>query len=210
MSQVRTAILGLLVFAAAYLAFQNRRLLVLGGIAGAVLALVTLPYWYSALLPELAATDPREELDLERLGSGRPTFWLNDLVIFANLPLDRQLAGVGIGARGEYSVTEEEIMGHSDWLELLTQTGIVGFLLFGAIQVAILRKLLRMPLPERWGYVALFVAVNLMMLVSNSYAWRIQVSQIYYMMLAFVELPQAVAVARIAPPELSTAGRAWR
>jgi hypothetical protein len=33
-----------------------------------------------------------------------------------------------------------------------------------------------------------------MMVVSNSYAWRIQVSQLYYMVLAYIEIQQSQTV----------------
>jgi hypothetical protein len=41
---------------------------------------------------------------------------------------------------------------------------------------------------ERGIFIALFVSVVVMMAVSNSYIWRIQVSQLYYMILAFIEI----------------------
>lgn len=194
MSQVRSAILGLLVFALVYCYFNNRKLLLLGGVAGVIIAVSTVSYWWAALVPEAVTAERGIQVEAMDIGSGRPHFWLNDLRVYGGLPLDQKLGGVGIGARGEYSVTGEEILGHSDWLELLTQTGAVGLLLFAALQVVIMRKILRMERQERYTFLALFLAVNFMMLVSNSYAWRIQVSQLYYMMLAFIELPAAAAV----------------
>lgn len=197
MSQVRSAILGLIAFGLIFLFFQNRKALLFGGTAAVVVAISTFSYWYAAMLPEAVTAERGIEVKATDWGSGRPNFWLNDLRIYARLPLDQKLGGVGIGARGEYSVTDEEIIGHSDWLELLTQTGIVGFLLFAALQVLILTKILRVPGRERYLFLSVFLAVNFMMLVSNSYAWRIQVSQLYYMILAFIELPPSNPVVRV-------------
>lgn len=208
MSQVRTAILGLMIFLGVLFFFLNRGLLILGAAAATLIALATVPYWYAAMFPELVAAERGIEVKATDFGSGRPNFWLHDLRVYGELPLDQKLAGVGIGARGEYSVTGEVIVGHSDWLELLTQTGVVGFLLFAGLQWVILRKILRMEGPERYAFLAMFLAVNAMMLLSNSYAWRIQVSQLYYMMLAFIELPQRVEATRTPEAVVARAGTA--
>lgn len=60
--------------------------------------------------------------------------------------------------------------------------------MFAVVQVLMLRAIWRLPAPDRYVFLALFGAVNVMMFVSNSYAWRIQVAHPYYMMLAFIEL----------------------
>ncbi|HEX7044863.1 MAG TPA: O-antigen ligase family protein [Burkholderiales bacterium] len=187
MSQVRSAVLGLLTFTATYLYFVRRAMLVYGAIAAALVAAATVPYWLPALLPEVAMMRQGIELDVMDLGSDRPRYWLNDLMVFADLPLDRKLAGVGIGAIAEHSIGPR-LYGHNDWLQILTQTGLVGLVLFLALQVAVLRRILRSHAEERPLFLALFCAVNVMMLVSNSYVWRIQVSQLYYMILAFIEI----------------------
>lgn len=188
MSQVRTALLGLLTFIAIYLCYLNRRLLIVGTAAFAVLAAATAPYWLARLAPELIVQERGIEVGALDVGSGRPRLWLNDIAVFGRLPIDQQIGGVGIGANEQVG-DGETLYGHNDWLGMLTQTGIVGFLLFAALQLAIFRRILQMQGKERYLFMALFAAVNVMMLVSNSYAWRIQVSQLYYMMLAFIELP---------------------
>ena len=190
MSQVRTALVGIIIFTSIYLYFRNKRFLIYAIAAFAAIATTTVPFWLPALLPEVAMQQPGTELDSENLGSGRPRMWRNDLTVFASLPIDQKLAGVGIGSRfsGE---TGQVLYGHNDWLELLTQTGIVGVGLFAMLQLLIFLAILRLP-PERhrYPYLALFVAVNVMMMVSNSYAWRIQVGHLYYIILAFIELNQ--------------------
>lgn len=187
MSHVRSALLGLLTFAAIFLNFYNRKALLAVTATLVVVAAMTVPFWLPALLPELELRSRGIEVDDMDLGSGRPRMWLNDIMVFYERPIDQQLAGAGIGNRvGEDGV----VRGHNDWLEMLTQTGVVGFSLFAALQFAILRRILRMEGKDKWAFFALFAAVSLMMLVSNAYAWRIQVSQIYYMILAFIEIPR--------------------
>jgi O-antigen ligase len=124
------------------------------------------------------------------LGSGRPSLWLNDIMVFAERPIDAKLAGAGIGNRSGISEAGGQVFGHNDWLELLTQTGLIGLALFAALQFLIFKKLLRMEGNKKYAFLSLFIAVNLMMFVSNSYVWRIQVGHLYYMILAFIELPR--------------------
>src|SRR5690606_22132336 len=113
-----------------------------------LVAAATVPYWLPALLPEVAMMRQGIELDVMDLGSDRPRYWLNDLMVFADLPLDRKLAGVGIGAIAEHSIGPR-LYGHNDWLQILTQTGLVGLVLFLALQVAVLRRILRSHAEER-------------------------------------------------------------
>jgi O-antigen ligase len=191
MSAVRSALLGLLTFTVIFLYFNNRKALLAVTATLVVVASLTVPFWLPALLPEIDMRNRGIEVDDMSLGSGRPRIWLNDITVFYERPIDEQLAGAGIGNRYQ---EDSEVRGHNDWLEMLTQTGIVGFLLFAALQFAILRRILRMEGKDKWAFFALFAAVSLMMLVSNAYAWRIQVSQLYYMILAFIELPMSRSI----------------
>lgn len=190
MSQVRSAILGLMVFAAVYLYFYNRKLLITGAVGVTVLAAITAAYWLPALLPEISGKNQGMEINMMEMGSGRPTYWLHDFMLYLDLPLDQKLAGVGIGTGDPAAdtVVEYKLYGHNDWLDILTQTGLVGLLLFAMLQFLILKAILRLPREHRHLFLALYCAVIVMMFVSNSYAWRIQVSQLYYMVLAFVEI----------------------
>jgi hypothetical protein len=187
-SAVRSAVLGLLIFLGLYGYMQNRKALLLGGAALAVLAVVAAPIWIPALLHEFAPDRRGGDPEMMKLGSGRPERWANDIAMYAGLPIDQKIAGIGIGVR---STSEDDTVGgHSDWLRILWDTGIIGFVLFAWLQILILRAILRMRGSERYVFLALFAAVNVMMLVSNSYTLRIQVGQLYYMILAFIEIPQ--------------------
>lgn len=187
MSQVRSAILGLMVFVVMYLYAFNKKLLIVGATALTVVAVLSLPYWMPVLLPDVWLMERGQDTSLMGLGSGRPRFWLNDITQFVALPVDQLLAGFGIGR--EYKDGDLFLMGHSDWLEILTNTGIIGFILFATLQFFMFRAILKMQGREKYIFLAMFFAVNTMMLVSNSYAWRIQVSHLYYILLAFIEIP---------------------
>ena len=187
MSQVRSAVLGLLIFLGLYGYLQNKKALLLGGAALAVVAVVAAPFWIPVLLHEFAPHQRAGEPTLMKMGSGRPTRWANDIEMYTQLPIDQKLAGIGIGVRE--TSEDEEVGGHSDWLRILWDTGLIGFALFAWLQILILRAILRMRGSERYVFLALFAAVNVMMLVSNSYTLRIQVGQLYYMILAFIEIP---------------------
>lgn len=196
-SQVRSAIFGLLTFAAVYFFFVNRKLFVVGTAALMLIALALLPLWLPALLPEFAMRQRGIEVMTLDLGSGRPRMWLSDLQVFAALPIDRQIAGVGIGNRGDQSA-DQLIYGHNDWLELMVQTGIVGVILYLTLQIFLFKAIRRVHGADRYVCLALFCAINAMMLVSNSFVWRIQVSQLYFILLALTELPmRSAAVTRV-------------
>jgi hypothetical protein len=77
--------------------------------------------------------------------------------------------------------------------------------IFAWLQIAILRTILKLAPPEKYLFGALFGAVTIMMLVSNSYAWRIQVSQLYYMVLAYIEIRQSRAALSDSVNKASTA-----
>jgi O-antigen ligase len=79
---------------------------------------------------------------------------------------------------------------HNDWLDVLMQTGAVGLLLLLALQILILKAILRVPGHEKYAFLSVYLAVIVMMFVSNSYVWRIQVGHIYYIMLAYIEIRQ--------------------
>ena len=185
-SQVRSAILGLIVFIGMYLFYINKKLLIVLSTTVTVVAVLLLPYWLNVLLPDVVMVE-KGQADITALGSGRPYYWLNDMKQFVELPLDQLLSGFGIGR--DYEDENLHLVGHSDWLEILTNTGIVGFLLFFILQILLLRGIIKMNGRDKYLLLAMFSAVNVMMLVSNSYVWRIQVSHLYYMMLAFIEIP---------------------
>lgn len=188
-SQVRSAILGLLVFGAVYLFFTNKRRFFIGAGALAGIAAVTMPYWLPALLPDVVTVQMGVS-DASEIGSGRLQYWKHNLAVFAQLPFDQKLAGIGIGdiPQTMYVGEDEALDSHNDWLDMLMQTGLIGLLMFMVLQILIFRAVLRMPTTERYLFLALFLAVLVMMFVSNSYTWRIQVGHLYYITLAYIEI----------------------
>lgn len=189
MSQVRSAIVGLVIFGLVYGLARSRKTLFMTGAAALVLGVALFPYWAPALLPDVL-TGHHTGMDWSKLGSGRTDYWQRNVQLFANLPLDQKIAGVGIGNRVTPNLAKEgDILdSHNDWLDMLMQTGLVGLLLFAFIQLMILRAILHIESKVRFFYLAMFAAVNVMMFISNSYAWRIQVAYPYYMLIAYAEL----------------------
>ncbi|MEX2162799.1 MAG: O-antigen ligase family protein [Sulfuricaulis sp.] len=192
MSQVRTAVLGLLIFLCIFSLAVNKKVFLIGATTFVLAAIATSSYWLVAFNPELGAEGRGVEVGVINIGSGRPNLWLNDIRVFAERPIDAKLAGAGIGNRSGIGEAEGQVYGHNDWLELLTQTGLIGLLLFATLQILIFKKILRMKGREKYAFIALFIAVNFMMFVSNSYVWRIQVGQLYYMMLGYIEIRQTL------------------
>lgn len=194
-SQVRTAMLGLLVFVAVYLYFYNKRLLVIGSVAGAVLFAIVLPILVPVLFFDLMMAEKVEgKWSVEDIGSGRQDIWAGNLERFSGMPLDRQLAGAGIGNKVQLGGGEGIVDSHSDVLDILVQTGMVGLLLYVVLQASIFLAILRLPRTTRPIFLAIFLAVTVMNFVSNSYVSRFGLAQMLYIALAFVQLPQRAPV----------------
>lgn len=183
-SQVRTALVGAILFTGAYLFYRNRKVFLVLSVACAAAAIIFAPVLISKYFPDVVQIE-RGEAGLDELGSGRLRIWGGNIEYFGNLPIDRQIAGVGLG-NNEANVGGLD--SHNDFLNLFIQTGIVGFLLFAAIQVLLLRYILHLPKKERFVYGALFFSVVLMNLLSNSYISRFGLGQMFYMIMAYVEL----------------------
>jgi O-antigen ligase len=189
MSQVRTALVGLVAFMAVFLFFTNRKALIVSVAVVGVVIVAFLPLLFPYLFPDLVMIQ-KGQGDMSYIASGRPVFWENNLKLFAGLSFDRQLAGVGIGNKeGEAVYTGEGFMdSHNDFLEVLIHTGIVGFVLFLAMQIVFFRAILRLNGAVKYGFLAFFLAIAIMNFSSNSYISRFGLGQMYYIVLAYVGL----------------------
>lgn len=183
MSQVRTALLGLLVFLTILGFYRNKKLLVGSAVVGVLAMAAFYPVLKPYLFPDVVMVE-RTGADAGELASGRPGRWRDNLDAFANLPLDRQLAGAGIG----HNRLDGFVDSHNDILDVMVQTGVIGLALFLAIQYMLLRRIMQLPGPERYAFVALFVAVLAMNVASNSYVARFGLAQMFYYVIAYVEL----------------------
>jgi len=137
--------------------------------------------------------------DEGELGSGRPKIWKHNLDIFWSMPIDRQLAGAGIGNKG-VSGTDGVVDSHNDYLEMMMNTGIVGLLLYLTMQLLMLHKILRLPGREKHVFLGVFMAVVLMNFSSNSYITRAALAQMLFLVLAYIELPSAARAQKLTEP----------
>jgi O-antigen ligase len=210
MSRVRTTIVGLAVFLLYYLFIYHRRLLVVVIIPLCAVVAVALGAWlYENLFFDFAKVQSGEWAAGEA-GSGRPLIWAKNLQIFSDLSIDRQLAGLGVGNKVTSGEGVED--SHNDYLDTLMETGIIGLSLYVALQLAILVAILRMPLSIRHAFIGIFVAVALMNFASNSYITRSGLAQMYFLVMAYVEIRRVKQKARVAMPGQDARKRhiAWR
>ncbi len=197
-SQSRTAQLGLIVFFAIYLYQVSKKWLLIGGAMLGVFVVIMSPLlalmYYDVIRVE------QGERPFEEIGSGRPYFWAHNLSEFSNASPDRILAGIGIGnlvPMGTVdSAAEENIWSsHNDFLSVLIHTGVIGMLIFAALQIVMLKKILSIEGRERAAFLALFVAVLVMNFASNSYISRFALAQIYFLVMAYLDFPTAKTAA---------------
>ncbi|NDV21847.1 O-antigen ligase [Desulfovibrio sp. JC022] len=190
-SYVRTCFLGFICFVYYYLFRGNKKLLaLLTGIMG-VLLVLSAAVLYTIFFDMVdAAKGP----DKSQFGSGRPTIWMHNIEEFAAQPLDGILAGVGVGNISTHIKSRKQVgdmwNSHNDFLDVLTQTGIIGFFLFVAFQFCLFQKIRLLEGKERYVFLALFLTVTFMNFVSNSYVTRFGLGQMFYAVLAYIELPE--------------------
>jgi len=192
MSAVRTTMVGLFVFGATLSIFHyKRRLIVLVVGALAVSAFFFFGPVKHYLFREAAQAKKDVTFNADLYGSGRPMIWGEYLDAFFSMPIDRQVAGIGIGnskSKGNKNSDWLTIDGHNDFLDVLVFTGYIGLVLYLAIHAAFLSKILKLHGGERYGFLALLGAAMLMNFFSNSYFSRFALAQMLYAVLAYIEL----------------------
>jgi O-antigen ligase len=210
-SQVRTVYIGLLVFAVVLLYQLNKKALVAFIATLAVVVISSAAIVQTVFFDVVDATKGGRAV--EQAGSGRPIIWKHNLAIYSELGLDRKMAGVGIGntvIEGGNRIGGDEISlnnvwnSHNDFLEVLMETGAVGFLLVVAIFALLLRSILRMPGQDKYGFLAFFLAVVVMNVLSNSYISRFGLAQIFFMVIVYVEVAKQAPVLSASMPSRSS------
>lgn len=190
MGNVRTVVVGLLVFAGILLIMTNRRRF-------AVFVVGVVAVWFTSTFVETIFWDVTGRIStqgerVEMAGSGRPWIWRHNLEIYADLPVEQKIMGIGvgneigvIGANGlvtsEYRYRAWE--SHNDFLSALMELGFVGLGLLLGIFWLWLKTILRLPLASRALYMALLGAVVVMNFLSNSYLSRFGLGQLLSMVM---------------------------
>ncbi len=199
---VRTALLGLAIFLSIYCWFYARRLLWLGFAAGAALLAFNLEILQTLFFDVMKVASGQWEFG--EIASGRPERWAQQWQVFSSQSVEHILAGAGVGnvvdvhalSANRVAVTDS----HNDFFDVLVQTGVIGLLLFLAVQLALFRAVWRMPSDSRYALLALLVAVEAMNFGSNSYVARFGLAQLLYFVLALSAIPTAPKEA-VAPAE---------
>ena len=193
-AQVRTAYLGIFIFIVVFLYQYSKKMLLLftGLFIGSLIVFGAI--YYAVFFDVVSAV--RGEKNIGTAGSGRIEMWENNWEIYSSLPIHRKFMGVGIGNKyGTATWKDPDIRGHvvdshNDWFQVFIATGPVGFILMVGIYASLYSSILRIPGRERCAYVALFVSVVAMNAVSNSYFTRFALSQMFYMLMVYVEFAQ--------------------
>ncbi|WP_320175160.1 O-antigen ligase family protein [Maridesulfovibrio sp.] len=190
-SYVRTCFFGLLLFIYYYLFRVNKKLLAFLSLIMGVVLILSAAVVYTIFFDMVDAV---KGPDKSQFGSGRPMIWKHNIETYAAQPLDGILAGVGVGSVTSH-INERQKVGdvlnsHNDFLDVLTQTGLIGFILFIVFQLCLLQKIRLLEGRERYAFLALFLAVTFMNFVSNSYVTRFGLGQMFYALLAYIELPE--------------------
>ncbi|NOS79467.1 MAG: O-antigen ligase family protein [Nitrospira sp.] len=194
---VRTVYVGLLLFFSTFVLLYSKKGFVICGTIGIAVAVAALPFLNSVFFDVTEVFSGHR--GVEEAGSGRPMIWNHNLGIYSELPIDRQLAGVGIGnfmanpfsdIHASSKLTMNHVWNsHNDFLEMLIEIGAIGLLLTAILYVRIGSAIFRMRGIERSAFLAFFTAVVAMNFLSNSYIARFGLAQMFFMVLVYVERP---------------------
>ncbi len=196
-SNVRTVMIGLVVFFGVLVWLRNRRMFAL--YAGGLMAVWLLSSYVQTVFWD-ATQGKGVGTALEMAGSGRPFIWEHNLRMYAALPFDQQITGLGVGneigvmpANGvitsEYRFRAWE--SHNDYLSALMELGIVGFVLVIWIYYLIFQQARAAPVPVRPYFLALIVAVAVMNFLSNSYLNRFGLGQLFVMIMIGLDVARS-------------------
>ena len=194
-SQVRTVYIGLVVFFGCWLYYYSKKLMAVVAIGAVFLGLLLAPYLATVFYEFIDIYNG--DRDVAEAGSGRPTIWMHNLNIFSDSTMDQKVAGLGVGnyARavtkgGGIDVSYEKLVwnSHNDYLQVLMETGVVGFFLVIYLYYLLYKRIRRLNGQEQSFYVAFFWAVVCMNLSSNSYISRFGLAQSFFMILVYIEL----------------------
>lgn len=196
-SQVRTVYVGLLTFYGLWLYRYNKKLLSILAVLSVVGVLIMAPLLDIIFFDVIEAVEGKRDID--EAGSGRPFIWEHNLTIYAELGIDRKLAGVGIGNTRSYIEGSGVVPGiptlvwnsHNDYLEVLMETGLIGFVLQMIMYFLMYRRISRIKTKDQTLFMAIFMAVVVMNILSNSYISRFGLAQLFFMMLVYIELPDS-------------------
>lgn len=184
---VRTVMLGLVIFFVVYLFFFNKKILLFGMVGILVLGILFSPLIVPRFFNDFVMVS-EGKWEKDKLGSGRIGLWTNTLKGYGNLPIDKILAGNGIGNREE-GLSGRNLDTHSDILGILEEAGLVGFVLYMLLQIFIFKRIYAMQDQVKYLYLAMFVAIFCMNFVSNSYISRFGMAQFFYLIMAYVDVP---------------------
>lgn len=195
---VRTALLGLAVFAGVYLLVTGRRrLLVLGAVAVAVFVLVD-PAMQDRFKDLVLVFMPHEHVvQRSKLGSGRVGLWTASVREYLKRPFTDILLGLGIGKHwlltrayyNPYAVARNGYVDtHNDYLNITFQLGPIASGMFVFMQAIAIRAGLYINryspnrLAARFGayVVALTSAAMVTSFVSNAFVTRVTLSWYYW------------------------------
>lgn len=187
MAQTRTQIISVTLFLGLYFFYYNRRLFYIVCVAAVIALSASWQYVYETLFFDIAKVETGA-WGQESLGSGRPRMWLNNLEVYRNLPIDQIVAGAGIGNVDENESTSGLTQSHNDYITILVQTGVVGFVLYLAIQILMLRRIIGLRGREKYAFAAMFLAVVVLGLGLNAYVSRTALGQLYFLAMSYLEI----------------------
>ncbi len=183
-SIVRTAYLTIIVFFGIFLWFRSKLVLLFASLLVVIMAIIYIGTVQLVLFDIIDAT--KETGDIEQAGSGRIWIWKHKLEAINSNGLGAWVYGVGIGNIENVSSSQTrttEFDSHNDYLSLVVNTGIIGFLIYLTITVLMFKKAMKLPVQLRYVFLAYMIGIATANFVSNSFIGRFGLAQLYMMVM---------------------------
>jgi O-antigen ligase len=192
---------GVTIFYGGLLLLKNRKHFVI--FVGALVVIWAVSPFIQTVFWDIGSGAPIQGAQgIDTAGSGRPYIWRHNLALYADWPIEQQVAGIGAGNEllflplaGTYEARVRAWQSHNDYLSALIELGFVGLVMILVIYYFIYRNIQQIPGPERPYFLALLAAVAAMNFLSNSYLSRFGLGQLFVMVMVGVDIARHARVA---------------
>ena len=129
------------------------------------------------------------QLNLNAASSGRFFIWSHNIQIFLNSSIPQQLIGRGLGCESRKVISAEDNVWppHNNYLNLLMSLGVIGLFIYLTLLAVLLWDIYRCELDKstKCFFGGIVISVIAMNFLSNAVIFRIELSQYFWLFMAF-------------------------
>ncbi len=132
---------------------------------------------------------------IESAGSGRGLIWSEKFRVFGERSIDQKITGIGLSGQIKEQRAlsaaniQTEFDSHNEYIQIVMEFGIVGLFFLTMLYYKIWKQIDRLCKNERIIFQSFLISVLIMNFVSNSYISRFGLTQLFFMIILYVDLP---------------------